>query len=116
MPSIAESQACEGWGILTSLAAEGEHSDTYSQWSGSITYEELADLLGTHAHALVPMLDLIMNHCRANGLPPLTGLVVLKEAGVPSDGFPPELTPRIEDVYTFDWESVDNPFAYAREG
>ena len=60
------------------------------------------------------MLELIMNHCISSGLPPLTGLVVLKETGVPGDGFPLELTPRISDIYTFDWTTLENPFGFAR--
>lgn len=110
MATIAESQARDAWGILTTLASEGEQSDRYHFWSGRVTYAELAEQLGTHERALVPMLDLVMNHCRASGLPPLTGLVVLREAGVPGDGFPPELTPHLPSIYTFRWERVENPF------
>ena len=107
MVSIAESQACQAWDILTVRAAQGG--------DGFITYSQLAEQLGAHERGLVPMLDLIMNHCRASGLPPLTGLVVLKGQGVPSDGFPLEELPRIPDVYTFDWTTIGNPFEFARD-
>lgn len=116
MATIAESQAHDAWGILTTLASEGEQSDSPRFWPGRVTYAELAEQLGTHERALVPMLELIMNRCRALGLPPLTGLVVLRETGVPSDGFPWELTPRIPDICVFDWAGVQNPFEYARDG
>ena len=111
MATLAESQAQQAWPLLTSLAAEGERSVTYLYWPGSINYTELAEKLGTHERGLVPMLEVIMSHCRSSGLPPLTGLVVLKETGVPGDGFPIELTPKIPDIYTFKWELVENPFA-----
>jgi len=111
MGTLAESQARQAWDILTSLAAEGEQSDTYLYWRGRITYTELAESLGAHERGLVPMLELIMEHCRSSGLPPLTGLVVLKETGAPSDGFPLELTPSIPSIYTFEWEGTEHPFS-----
>lgn len=115
MATIAESQARDAWGILTTLASEGEQSDSYRFWPGRVTYAELAELLGAHERALVPMLDLVMNHCRASGFPPLTGLVVLRDSGVPGDGFPWELTPGIPDIYPFDWAGIQNPFEYAHD-
>lgn len=114
MATLAESQAQQAWPLLTSLAAEGERSATYLYWPGRITYTELAEKLGTHERGLVPMLDLIMSHCRSSGLPPLTGVVTLKETGVPGDGFPLELMPRIPDVFTFNWTTLENPFEIAR--
>ncbi len=106
MVTIAESQACLGWGILTARAEpEGD---------GDVTYSQLAELLGAHERGLAPMLELIMNHCRGSGLPPLTGLVVLKGQGVPSSGFPEEELSRIPDVYRFNWKTTANPFEYAR--
>lgn len=108
MVTIAESQACQAWDALVRLAARGGEP--------TITYSELAEALGAHERGLVPMLDLVMNHCRANGLPPLTGLVVLKDEGVPSGGFPFEELPKIPRVYTFDWKTLTNPFEYARDG
>ena len=114
MVTIAETQAREAWGVLTGLATEGEQGDTYVFWRGRITYTELAERLGAHERGLVPVLEAIMKHCRSSGLPPLTGLVVLKESGVPSDGFPLQLMPRIPDVYTFDWTTLENPFEFAR--
>ena len=52
----------------------------------TITYELLGELIGVPPHGLAPRLDHIMRYCQANGLPPLTVLVVGKDSGSPSEG------------------------------
>ena len=105
-----EWRAFEAWPILTALAAQGEGK--------TITYSNLAEDLGHGAtrRNLGCMLDLVGGYCHRNGLPPLTRVVVSASTGRPSDAYKKWDRRREGEVYTFDWERVENPFAYAKDG
>lgn len=105
-----EWRAFMAWPILTRVAAQGQNS--------ALTYTELARELGSGAtrRNLGCMLDLVGGYCHRNGLPPLTRVVVSASNRRPSAGYEKWDRSRESEVYTFDWESVENPFAYAREG
>jgi putative restriction endonuclease len=105
-----ELRAFKAWPILTERADKKKN----------ITYEELANALGTHPRALRFVLDIIQDYCLKNQLPPLTILVVRKNTRLPSSNF---LTHDIEDyavekkdVLDFKWSKLENPFIYAESG
>ena len=98
------------WLILSDLASRGRGSTAYGDLPGRITYTELARRVGGAAVEIGPnVLELIASDCEERNLPPLTGLVVSKATGKPSDGF--RQPDRIPAIYTFRWERVANPFA-----
>lgn len=85
----------------------------------TIGYKELADAIGLSHHRPVRfILSDIQEFCR-NHLPPLTILVVNK-SGRPGAGFNALAADRfdegVQEVYDFDWLSLDNPFGFASDG
>ncbi len=108
--STTEARAFWTWLLLTDLAARGRESAAYGQYPGRITYKELTDRVGGAPINIGPtVLELIASRCEQEGLPPLTGLVVSGDTGKPGGGF---RHPRqIDDIYTFKWERIDNPFS-----
>ena len=95
------------WPALVALA--GEHR--------KIRYGQLGEQLGAHPYTGIPRgLAPIQDHCEANGLPPLTILVVSAASGRPGSGFYDHNRGREEEVFGFDWASIQNPFEYARDG
>ena len=101
-----EQRAFRAWPILTTLAAR----------RGVTTYGKLAKRIGIHHRALPYALAPIQDYCEQQGLPPLTILVRNTDTGEPGDGFYHWNRGRKEDVWAFDWASVDNPFESARAG
>lgn len=69
--------AQRAWRVLAATALERK----------ILTYAELAEQLGSHARAMRLALWPIMDYCLANGLPPLTILVVNAQTRSPGDGF-----------------------------
>lgn len=83
-----------------------------------LTYQILAGLIGIGpegkgAGVLAQTLGLIMRYCEANGLPPLTVLVVNKETGQPGKGLRTvqELHTDRERVFTRKWLRMRPPQA-----
>lgn len=102
-------RAYRAWDILTDRAI---HRRT-------ITYGELAQLLGIHHRPIRYVLGFIQSFCMEENLPPLTILVVSKK-GVPGTGFIAHdfnaLDEGKELVYTYPWELRTNPFQFAQDG
>lgn len=71
----------------------------------TLTYEIVSEMIDLPARALGYPLYRIQHHCRQNGLPPLTVLVVRKSIGQPSDGYVPEQGEGAdrEAVFEFPW-------------
>lgn len=90
-------RALQIWQVLISLANNRQ----------TITYEKLSDLIGMGnvAVSLTQPLELLMNYCKGNGLPPLTILVVQKHSGQPGQGLTTieELNVDREKVFNYEW-------------
>lgn len=84
------------------------------------TYGSLAPKVGVHRRALSYPLGLIQNHCLEAKLPPLTSIVVYSLTGMPGEGFTAwdvdDLATGQQAVYAMNWQSLQNPFAYATNG
>ncbi len=70
-------RAAQIWPVL-SLAAKNRQV---------LTYELLSQLIGVPRYGLGQLLEPIQSYCLANGLPPLTILVVSSDTGMPGEGF-----------------------------
>ena len=101
-----EQRAFRAWPILTTLAAQ----------HGITTYGKLAEGIGIHHRPLHYALAPIQDYCEQEDLPPLTILVRNKDTGKPGGGFHDWNRGREEEVWAFDWASIDNPFESARSG
>ena len=104
MPIDHEQRAGMAWPILTALAPRRE----------TTTYGELAKRIGIHHRALHYALASLQDYCEQYSLPPLTILVRNVDTGEPGGGFHDWNRGREEDVYRFDWASIDNPFGSSR--
>jgi putative restriction endonuclease len=97
-----ESRAVQIWQILIGKAHNRQ----------TITYGELADLLGYQgAGVMAQLLAPIMCYCIQNDLPPLTILVVNSVTGSPGEGLilrGDENSER-EKVFTYDWYNIYPP-------
>ncbi len=90
------------WPALVTLAAERR----------KVRYGQLGEQLGAHPYTGIPRgLAPIQDYCEANGLPPLTILVVSASSGRPGSGFYDHNRERDGEVFGFDWTSMHNPFA-----
>jgi len=94
-------RALQIWQILIGLASNRQ----------TITYGQLANLMGMGgAGVLAAMLDPVRLLCDANGLPPLTILVVNATTGLPGNGLPQaELQAERERVFRQDWYAIYPP-------
>ena len=97
-------RAVQVWQILVAQAMDRK----------SITYEQLSVLMFGRAAAgvLGMILGHVANYCNANGLPPLTVIVVNSVTGLPGESIPvdaAELNSRREAVYKFDWYDIYPP-------
>jgi len=101
--------ACYIWPALIDVAAR----------RATITYSDLADVIGSVDHRHGWPLGLIQEYCQDRHLPPLTILVVSKASGLPGHGFTAleadEREAGFEAVWSYPWPS-DNPFAYGASG
>jgi len=105
-----EQRAAYAWDILTDIARRRE----------TIRYRELSDAIGmSHHRPLRYVLGYIQNYCLEDNLPPLTILIV-NGNGRPGSGFiawdVDHIEEGLDEVYEFIWESVPNPFEYAKSG
>jgi HNH endonuclease len=102
-------RAFQTWPILTATAKRRE----------TITYLQLGNAIGIHHRAVRFVLDLIQNYCIEEKLPPLTILVV-NGSGHPGTGFIAydlnHFDQGLEEVWSKDWKSVENPFDFATSG
>jgi alkylated DNA nucleotide flippase Atl1 len=92
-------RALQVWQVLIGAA---HHRQT-------MTYGQLADRVGlAGAGVLAQFLGVVMSYCAANGLPPLTCLVVNQETGLPGSGLTTlEDLPRDrEAVYRHAWHAM----------
>ncbi|MCH7963155.1 MAG: hypothetical protein IH852_04365 [Bacteroidetes bacterium] len=90
-------RAMQIWQVLLGLAYNRQ----------TITYETLAELIGMGniSVALTQPLELLMNYCKENDLPPITILVVQKHSGIPGQGLTTieELNKDREKVFNYEW-------------
>ena len=102
-------RAFRAWPVLMAAAASRSR----------ISYVELADHLGIHPRPIRYVLEPIQDWCQRERKPPLTVLVV-NQRGRPGIGFiawdPDNLDEGYEEVYSFPWEQVGNPFEFAADG
>jgi len=79
----------------------------------SITYGQLAKLIGVPAAGLGQLLEPVQSFCLLKKLPPLTVLVVQQETGLPGPGFvgatATEFARAQADVFSTDWLELGNP-------
>lgn len=79
-----------------------------------INYGDLAPLINTNPLSVGHALGPIQTYCLSQKLPPLTVLVVGKSSGEPGDGFiawdVDNLEAAFEQVYSFNWSALFNPF------
>lgn len=98
-----EERAGRLWPVLVVLA-KNEMTTTYSDAARSI---------GIHHRPLRYVLEPIQDYCIKEGLPRLTALVISKSTGLQGAGFlgRPGNDADLDEVFAFDWSSVDNPFS-----
>lgn len=95
------------WTALTTAASAEDPS---------VTYTDLAGLLGTAPLAVRYALGPIQRYCIAEGLPPLTMLVVSKSTGQQGQGYIGGRTDSaLEEVLQYPWKDLDNPFSDLRD-
>jgi putative restriction endonuclease len=100
-----EVRANKLWDVLTGVAKTK---------GATITYAKAASKVGVHHRVLRFPLDIIGKYCNAEGLPPLTGIVVRGSDGIPGSGFTgamPDYAARLAGVYAEDWNKITNPFS-----
>ncbi len=105
-PLMSVSQrACQIWAVLAWAAKHRQ----------SITYPELAQLIGVPTVALGQLLEPIHSYCSLKNLPYLTILVVQRDTGYPGLGFTGVLVEKYAEetakVFLFDWLKYGNPGA-----
>jgi len=110
MSNINQHQrAATGWDVLTQVAKD----------NGLIRYGELGRRIGIHHRPVRYVLGLIQDYCLQNQLPPLTILVV-NQSGLPGEGFiawdVDDIDEGLSQVYSYNWDNLDNPFGFAKEG
>lgn len=102
-------RAARVWPILVEAAKS----------SGTVSYGFLAKKLGTHHRPIRFVLSEIQDYCLEEKLPPITILVV-NQRGVPGEGFiawdVDDLEHGFQKVYSYPWDSVENPFQFALGG
>lgn len=102
-------RAYRAWPILTKRAQDRE----------TITYGQLADMLGIHHRPIRYVLGVIQDYCIEANLPPLTILIV-NQSGKPGSGFIAydfdNLDQGREWVWGTNWGAIENPFVFAADG
>jgi putative restriction endonuclease len=104
-----EERARKAWIKLVELAKSHE----------ICSYKEVGDFIGTHHRPVRYVLRLIQDYCLYNNLPPITILVV-NGSGKPGQGFiaadENNFTDRRNDVFSFNWDNIENPFDLSKDG
>ena len=85
-------RASRAWPVLTAIAKKGK----------TITYGELAEVLGIHHRPIRYVLGVLQDYCLAEKLPPLTILVV-NQSGEPGPGFIAHSFDDLEAGYSEVW-------------
>jgi putative restriction endonuclease len=102
-------RAYRAWPILTGCAEQRR----------TITYGELGASLGIHHRAVRYVLGWLQSYCMEEYLPPITILVV-NSTGKPGSGFIAYDIDRMdegqEEVFSFNWSEIANPFEFADSG
>lgn len=76
----------------------------------TLTYSNLADRMGYQdVRPIGQVLDYFFHYCIQHDLPPLTGLVVNKNTGLPGEGMGEYDFSDQEQVFTYDWYNVIPP-------
>jgi putative restriction endonuclease len=105
-----EQRAYYAWNVLISCAKR----------RSTLTYGELAERISIHHRAVRFVLDVIYDYCYSNNLPPLTILIVNKNTQFPGQGFTDYTIDTfqndLDEVFDKNWESVENPFDFAKDG
>jgi len=77
-----------------------------------LTYSQLNECTGMFTGGFGQPLEQIQTYCLANGLPPLTMIVVSQETGLPGGGFsaiaiytPEDFALTLQKIFAFDWKS-----------
>ena len=98
------------WPVLTSVASS----------RGTITYKQLSDRIGIHHRPVRFVLGVIQDYCLQEKLPPLTIVVVGSARHTPGEGFMAwdveDLDEGYRRVYSYSWNALPNPFAFASDG
>lgn len=85
----------------------------------TITYAELGSALGVHHRAVRYVLGLLQDYCLEEHLPPITILIV-NSTGKPGSGFIAfdldRMDEGLEQVFSFKWHEMENPFEFANSG
>jgi len=102
-------RAYRAWPVLINQAKKGK----------PITYKMLGDAICIHHRAVRYVLGLIQDFCLDEKLPPLTILVV-NQSGKPGGGFIAWDVDNYDEgfnrVAQYNWDLIENPFAYASDG
>jgi len=103
-------RAFRAWPLLTTTAAK----------RSTITYAELANYLQIHPRPIRYVLGVIQDWCLREKKPPLTIVVVSQQRHQPGQGFIAwdvnDLEEGYEQVYSFRWSDLSNPFEFADDG
>lgn len=76
----------------------------------TLTYSDLASRIGYgDVRSIGKVLDYVYNYCKFYNLPPLTGLVVNKNTGLPGKGMGNYSFADQEQIFTFDWYNIIPP-------
>jgi alkylated DNA nucleotide flippase Atl1 len=96
-------RASQIWAVLAWVAKNRQ----------SLTYGQLAKLIGVPTAGLGQLLEPIQSYCKTHKLPPLTILVVQQESGLPGPGFTgataTEFAREQAKVLAKDWLECGNP-------
>lgn len=102
-------RAAHAWPVLCETAAN----------KSGITYGELGRRIDIHHRAIRYVLGVIQDYCLVQHLPPIT-ILVGDAAGIPGTGFiawdANNLEEGKEQVYSFNWKALKNPFLFAIDG
>ena len=109
VPIDPRKKAFKAWPVLVQAAAGRK----------TMTYKQLAAVIGGAPINMRLPLDVIAKHCIRNGWPHLTAVVVNTDTQRPGDGFLAEggdLTTILDAVFAKDWRPIANPFRVFVDG
>ena len=102
-------RAAKAWNVLIKVAEKKDF----------VRYKELGDKIGIHHRVVRFVLAVIQDYCLENNLPPLT-ILIGDENGMPGKGFTAwdryNIDQGKEEVYNYNWASLQNPFRFALKG